>query len=477
MKRLSGIITVVFLLSNLATAQPDTLWTSTFGGAQEEYGYCAQPTSDGGFVIIGHTESFGSGSHDVYLIKTDANGTEQWQQVYGGTGEDECYRVFQTPDGGYIMAGRTESFGAGDKDGWLLKTNANGDSMWSQTFGSSEQDEIFDFNTTSDGGFILIGATETSAVTQSDVWLIKTDANGNEQWTQTIEYGGSDEGRGVQQTPDGGYIIVGYVNGGTNQVLIIKTDSGGNETWHRLYDIGMAALPNTIGQSSDNGYIVSGSFMSTSLYDAFVIKTNASGDTAWTYTYSEPGYEMGNDIVEVENNNYILYGLTTSIGAGNSDVLMIKLNSNGNEMWTHTIGTALGESGMRITKLNDGSFIAAGNRESNAGNSEIWLLRFESDTYTPDHQSFDPLEFNLHPAYPNPFNPLTRIYYDLSSANHVVLTIYDVTGREIAQLVDEFQHSGSHLVTFDAANFTSGIYFAQLNAGNHHEVIKLVLLK
>jgi hypothetical protein len=223
-------VSLVALFTEYAHAQV-VKFAKTYGVTGSDYAYSVQQTSDGGYIVAGGTASFGAGSVDFLLIKTDANGNIIWVKTYGGISYDNARSVQQTSDGGYIVAGLTSSFGAGNWDVWLIKTDANGNLQWAKTYGGTNYDYAYSVQQTSDGGYIMTGGTASFGAGNWDVWLIKTDANGNLQWAKT--YGGTDDdyAYSVQQTSDGGYILAGVTSSfgaGGSDFFLIKTDANGN---------------------------------------------------------------------------------------------------------------------------------------------------------------------------------------------------------------------------------------------------------
>jgi len=323
----------VYLIKTNASG--DTLWSHTYGRGINDYGNSIQQTSDGGYIVAGSTYYSPTTAYDVYLVKTNPSGDTLWTRIYGGRSDDYGNFVQQTSDGGYIIAGTTYSFGAGGYDVYLIKTNASGDTLWTRTYGGTNDDEGFSVQQTSDGGFIIAGYTLSYGAGSADVYLVKTNASGDTLWTRT--YGGMkwDEGRSAQQTSDGGYITTGWTfsfDDTLGNVYLLKTNASGDTLWTRTY--GGTGLDHgySVQQTSDGGFIVAGGTNSygAGINDVYLIKTNASGDTLWTRTYGGASEDRGCSVRQTSDGGYIIAGLTYSFGAGGSDVFLIKTDANGN---------------------------------------------------------------------------------------------------------------------------------------------------
>lgn len=294
-------------------------WNKTFGEYYNEVGYSVQQTSDGGYIIVGTTASYGvcpwcakemggPAPEDIYLIKTDANGNKMWEKVIGGIYTDMAYSVKQTSDGGYIIAGGTGEVGGelqidynpGVNEPWLrgvylVKTDSDGNKLWGKTFGRSDRAEAGrSVQQTSDGGYVIVGETSWSGHASvsiasgqnqesADVYLIKTDANGNELWERTFGGDHMDEGYSVEQTSDGGYVIAGmsFYLGVVPSMYLIKTDTDGNKIWQRTFESSWYGAT-SVQQTSDGGYIIAGGnenkIRGSGSKDAYLIKTDENGN-------------------------------------------------------------------------------------------------------------------------------------------------------------------------------------------------------
>ncbi|MFZ8804377.1 MAG: Ig-like domain-containing protein, partial [Candidatus Calescibacterium sp.] len=303
-----------------------SLWARVYGGPGDDFNYEFKRTSDGGYIIVGQTFSFGAGDGDLLVMKLDSNGNIQWQKTYGGPGHDWAYDVEETQDGGYIVGGGTGSFGAGGWDMWILKLDSYGNVQWQKTYGGWGVKYVHDLAKTSDGGYIVVGGTTSYGAGDRDIWVLKLDSQGNVQWQRTFGSSLFDWGHKVVQTSDGGYIIsgstsfgLGFLGGGWGyDIWILKLDCHGNIQWQKTYGGWSLDVEGVFQQTSDGGYILGGFTQSFGFgpQDMLIIKLDSRGNIQWAKTYGGMGGEIGFYIRQPQDGGYIVSGSTSSFGTG-----------------------------------------------------------------------------------------------------------------------------------------------------------------
>jgi hypothetical protein len=315
------------------------LWNKAYGGADNDYGQFVENGEGDDFIIAQNTAS----SPSIFkssIIRTDLNGNNELEYAFGG----ESYNYFNcirfTSDSSYLLVGSIDSVGEGKNDIWLLKVNLDGEEIWSNTIGGNGNDVGEFIWETDDQGFIIVGTTDSEGAGGNDIWLRKTDKNGEVEWKKT--FGGSNDeiGKSIYITADGGYIIVGSkeIEGqGMNDIYIIKTDSNGNLDWEKTFGGMDDDYGNMVQQTPDGGYIVVGTTQSYGAgdKDIWILKLDNFGVEEWNKTVGGPWTDLGEALCQTKNGYFVVVGSSNSLGNGNFDIIVTKLDNEG--VFTHNV--------------------------------------------------------------------------------------------------------------------------------------------
>ena len=476
------IIIFLLFMPLLASAQhpPDTLWTNVYVNGYQSFGRSVHQTTDGGFIAAGYTTPSTSFYSDVYLVKTDAFGDTVWTRTFGGYHNDQGYDVKQTVDGGYIITGKIIPPGQPYGDVYLIKTDENGDEIWTQNYGGDDGTLGYSVVQTSDGGHMVTGYVNIISSDHCYIFLMRTDADGDTIWTRTFDnYYMQGKGWDVIRTQDGNYVAAGQTwPVGSGDVFLMKFDDNGDTLWMRNYGGDLLEFGNSVKQTQDGGFIIAGGSKSygEGQYDVYLIRTDSEGDTLWTRTYGGDLNDTGQCIDITFDGGYIITGMSESfVTLGRDDLYLIRTDEFGDTLWTCTYGDS-GDGdidyGYSVQQTDDGGFIVAGQTNScdPDNHTRMWLLRFRWDgVLVEDWAEIQPYDFQLLPAYPNPFNAQTAIPFTLNRAGKVKIDIFDITGRSVgakhsvnASPLQGRYHAGTHEVVWNAEGVASGVYLVRL---------------
>jgi len=359
--------------------QPEE-WYETFGGNNTDNAECFIQTSNGCYVIVGSTRSYGAGHRDIWLIKTDTNGNELWNQTFGGNEEDVAHCIIEAGDKGYVIVGYARSYGRGMEDVWVIKTDENGNELWNRTFGGGNT-EWGKCIIEGHNGYVIIGTTYSFGEGEEDVWMIKTDENGNELWNRTFGGNSVDWGEAVIRTNDEGYIIIGSTSSygaGLLDVWMIKTDENGNELWNRTFGNCSMDRGQDVILAKDGGFILTGESRPdiTVWDDIFLLKTDDKGDMQWSKSYDTPDQDLAYSIIQTDDGSYLIGGTTHSFGAGNFKAWLVKTDGDGDQIWNKTFGKRGREAVNCVIQAVDGSYMLVGDTGSfGAGKEDAWLIK------------------------------------------------------------------------------------------------------
>jgi len=418
------------------TTPPSIQWQHSYGGTISDECQSIQQTNDGGYIIAGMAESndgdvtFNQGDDDFWIVKIDTLGNIQWQKSFGGTGYDFLNEIQQTKEGGYIVVGSSGSNDGditghqGGWDYWVVKLDTSGNMQWQKSLGGNHNDYGNSIKQTKDGGYIVAGSSESNNgdITGNhdslgyffDYWIVKLDSSGNIQWQKSLGGNGHDEANSIQLTIDGGYIVVGTSesidgdvtgNHGNFDYWVVKLDSLGNIQWQKSLGGTSYETAFSVQQTIDGGYIVAGFSYSNdgdvsgnhdttcNSSDYWVVKLDSTGNLQWQNCFGGSLDEEAYSVRQTLDGGYIVAGRAESgegdiIGhLGNTDYWLVKLDSAGNLQWQKSLGGSLDDDAQSIIQTTSGDYLVAGrsisidgNITGNIGDMDYWIVKLSLTT-------------------------------------------------------------------------------------------------
>lgn len=458
-------------------AQPDTLWTKIYEGREGRDG-CRRmiATFDGGYMLgCYQTNSDERNAEDMFLIKTDSNGVQEWSRAYRWRLHDIFYSVAQSTDSCYVMVG--EVTGGDFSGGVIAKVDSAGNLIWTQYYGGMLSDVVV----CSDGSIAACGGAPLATIG----YLVKTDCNGNRIWDETYG-GGADWFLSMKPTRDGGFILVGetlsYGNG--DQGYIVKVDSVGQEEWHRAIGGPLGDYFRSVFELESGEIFASGGTTgSDGGRDFWVVKLDSNGDTLWTRAYPHDVDDIFGDLIALPDGGMLLAGERYPDLELRDGYAAYRLDSEGNVLWELYFGRVYDGNFTSALFLDDGSYLLAGecNPRLPSRFIEPWLVRTRPDTFNINKvvllDPAFPSQLVFAAPYPNPFNSAVRICYSLPKPSDVRLTIFDPSGRFIDRLVSGHQAAGEHRLFWSRAGTSSGQYILHLDANGQSQTRRLMLVK
>lgn len=514
-----------FLFGSVSFCSAQITFQKTFDFGGHDGAYYMKKTSDGGYILTGLSYTPAFDSSDIFLLKLDSSANVIWSRTFDIGTFDYAYTVNQTVDGGYLICGMTDILGNQYTDACVIKTDNQGQLIWSKQYGGATLFYGFSMQLSNDGGFVMTGLTFTVGGPSDLAFLMKCDSSGNLIWSKTFGGGGThyDYARYINITSDGGYIIAGwkdvYGSNNNSDVYLIKVNVNGDTLWTKVFGGTTYDMVTYVAQTSDGGYVLTGQSNSYgSSYDVYLVKTDSNGNPLWTKTYGGWTHDdAGVSLLSEPDGGYVIVGLTYSFGAGDADVYLLKTDSAGNLLWSKTFGSMGRDVGWSVTASNDGGYILVGFSYGFSGDADVYVIKTDSsgnsncnedNPLTLSHLSppqFPPTVtylFSFNPSvsvpviridsgandvllcqvginessteeinisfYPNPAtDEISFIIADESNNRFKEVRIYDVLGNKV--------YENNFTQTINVSTWSNGIYFVRVKSDEGIKSLKLLV--
>jgi hypothetical protein len=474
MIRIALISIGILALFSVLHAQPTpvTRWTRTVGGDTSDWADDVLQTADGGYLAVGTTYSYDIGGGDVYAVKLDSSGSVRWSRTYGSIYHNDGRLICPTPDGSYLIAGSTESYDGANWNIYLLKINTTGVQQWTHTISNQNFERPYAIKPTLDDGYIIVSG---SPYNDDNVHLHKISETGSAQWSRELFQFPGAVGKSVSSTLDDGYVIAGIT--AQHHGFLAKTNSQGVSIWSRTYSGQDTDGFNAVKPTEDGGYLLIGYAKPFGQGNGlWIVKTDSLGYSVWDRHWGNTTNWEGRKFEFVEDGNFVV------AGRADTSFMLARFDSAGNRLWYQTYAAFAPAyyDGLGFVVTRDQSYVLAGTKHTFSGGEDLYVVKTGRDQLSA---SVDPVtvprQFSLS-VFPNPFNPQTTISFVLPKREFVRLSVFDVTGRKIS-IPDlsspTYYVAGEHRVVFDGVAFPSGIYFLQVKSESISQTRKMVLLK
>jgi uncharacterized delta-60 repeat protein len=380
------LLTILVFASNSIFAKSSTelkkIWQKPFGGSEDDIAYAVTATNDGGCAVAGQTRSMGKGKTDVLIVKLNKDGTIQWKKVFGKERKDSAEAIVETSDGFIVAAGTSKSYNeSGNYDIYVVKLDQSGKTIWQKTFGGKGKDYARAMVKTDDGGVVIAGTTKSYGKGSYDFYVTRLNSKGDKVWSNT--YGGDklDSAYGIDATKDGGFIIVGSTESygaGNSDFYIVKIDANGKEQWTQVYGEKKADALYAV-KELDDGYVFAGETRSygSQKRDLNIMKTDKNGKILFHKLFGLKNHEYARGVELTDDSNILVAGVTKSMGNGRADFYLLKLDKkSGKLIWANVYGGKKNDIVRGMAKVKDGGFVVVGESESfGEGGFDFYMLK------------------------------------------------------------------------------------------------------
>ncbi len=475
--KLLGALIIFLSLSTISYAQ--SVESITFlGGAGDDdasSGGYAEPVRGGGYIVTGWAwNSFADYSPDVYVARISKDSKSEWGMVYGGDGYDYGYHVIEATDGGFIVVGASNSFGSGDWDLYVIRIDSSGDTLWTRTIGSTGDEQGRMVKNADDGGFIIVGTTSSYGNGENDVYLVKLDSVGDTVWTRT--FGGTldDSAYAISRVTEGGYIIAGYTHSfgaGGGDAYLIRTDDNGDTIWTRTFGGDSFDVARSVVETDEGNFLVVGTTSSFSAYsDGYVLLVDRDGNLIdslimWEDSSSESFVSMYKAI----DGGFIIGG------SFNNNPYIVKLNKNLDTVFTMVLDTIAYEASLSsVCQGDDLWYVVSGSALTMPDHHfyNIFLLKSTYESVEEDKPYYHKYGIEGLSVGKNAI----WVKFSTASGQDVVFTLYDLMGRAIKRL-HIADGDITHKVLIPVEALHNGLYILEMKTKDMRDIRKVVLVR